>query len=270
MRKTIALLMTLAGVMAADCVDGSRNTTESERSFVAATMQALQAALPPAPAGWEARPDKILAPANSVCKGSPATIVSYRATYLWMDGIKEANKQQDEYSRQIAALRAIPADKQQQMSELSRQNRALYRELPKARAAGNTAEVDRIQAEMKRLSEESHRIKQAHLQSVAPQIDEIVQKQIAMTQGRTTDVKITLRVNDVYSKAAPGITRKDGETVLMIGKPAFASLDKLEVRNVVVTLKGSPEHIDLFLKTWDTRALTGLVSTPATSTSAKI
>lgn len=270
MRKPLTLLLMFAGALAADCVDGGRNTTEAERSFSTATMQALQAALPPAPAGWEARPDKILLPANSVCKGSNTAIVSYRATYLWMDGAKELNRQQDEFSRQIAAIRAIPADKQQQMSELSRQNRALYRELPKARAAGNTAEVERINAEMKRLTAEAFQIKRAHEESVRPQIDQIVQQQIAATQGRSLDVKITLRANDANAKVGLGITRRDGETILMIGKPTTPSYNSLEVRNVVVTLKGSPEHIDLFLKSWNTEALAALTSTTPSKTSAKL
>ncbi|MBL8290606.1 MAG: hypothetical protein JNN08_02150, partial [Bryobacterales bacterium] len=111
-------------------------------------------------------------------------------------------------------------------------------------------------------------IKRAHEESVRPQIEQIVQQQIAATQGRSLDVKITLRANDANAKVAPGVTRRDGETILMVGKPTTSSYNNLEVKNVVVTLKGSPEHIDLFLKSWNTEALAALTSTTPSKTSA--
>jgi len=262
----------LAGLLVADCVDGARNTTPEEQAFQAEVAATLRASLPPAPAGWTLEDRGLLAPAKSVCTGTDSSRVVYSVAYTWMDAVKEQNKRSEEMQRKVAALRAIPADKLAEMNEYAKQARALQRELPKARAAANQAEVDRINAEIKELNTKSYAIKQAHMDSVMPQIMAITNEYTAAETGKTYRVHLALYANDTVEpglKPGGAMFRQGDQSSMMFGQPKPKGSKALKVHSITARFKGDAAQIDMIAKGWKPEpALALMQGKPAASTAA--
>lgn len=245
--------LALAAALAADCVDGARNTTPEEQAFQAEVAATLRASLPPAPAGWTLDDRGLLAPAKSVCTGTDSSRVAYSVSYTWMDAVKEQNKRSDEMQKKVAALRALPPEKITEMNEFAKQARALQRELPKARAAANQAEVDRINAEIKELNTKAYAIKQAHMDSVMPQIMAITNEYTAAEAGKTYRVSLALYANDTVEpglKPGGAILRQGDQSSMMFGQPKTKGAKALKVHSITARFHGDAAQIDSIAKGW--------------------
>lgn len=250
-------LLIFAGVVAADCVDGSRDTTPEEQSYQAEAMAALRASLPAAPAGWKLEDRGMFAPAKSVCKGSDASRAVYSVTYLWIDGVAEQHKRSEEMSKKIGALRTIPTDKLTEMNEYARQGRALQREVPKARAAGNQAEVERLNAEIKRLTAKAYAIKQAHEESIRPQVKAISAEFTKAEEGKTYQVNLSLATNDYMEpgvKPGAGVVRKGDSSVMVFGQAAPKGKKPMTTYTVTARFRGDAAHVKTIANGWEPKA----------------
>lgn len=254
--------LALAGVLAADCVDGSRNTSAEEQAYQADVMAALRASLPPAPAGWKLEDRGVFAPAKSVCTGSDASRAAYSASYIWMDGVAEQNKRSEEMSRKMAALRTIPTDKLNEMNEYARQGRALQREIPKARAAGDQAEVDRLNAEIKALTAKAYAIRKAHQDAIAPQVEAVSNEYIKAEEGKSYNVKVSMAAND-YMEAGlqpgAGLMRLGSQSVIMFGQAPPKGKRALRVYSVTARFTGDAAQVETIVKGWQPSAAMALM-----------
>lgn len=254
--------LALAGALAADCVDGSRNTSAEEQAYQAEVMAALRASLPPAPAGWKLEDRGVFAPAKSVCTGSDASRAAYSASYVWMDGVAEQNKRSEEMSRKMAALRTIPTDKLNEMNEYARQGRALQREIPKARAAGDQAEVDRLNAEIKALTAKAYAIRKAHQDAIAPQVDAISNEYIKAEEGKSYTVKVSMAANDYMEsglKPGAGLMRSGSQSVIMFGQAPPKGKRALRVYSVTARFTGGASQVESIVKGWQPSAAMALM-----------
>jgi seryl-tRNA synthetase len=256
--KLFALLPVAAAVVTwADCPDGARNTTAAEQAFYSATVEALAAAVPAAPAGWELKKTPIYRAASSVCKGTDASRVVYSINYSWIDAIKEQSKRFDEVQRKVAEIRRLPEDKAAQINELAKQSRALRREWTKARAEKNTAEAERLEKEFKALDVQGSQIRKGYEASVLPKIMEITQAHLEAEKGKTYHVSMTFAVNETPYASKPGSAAakiREGGMEMSAGasKPIPG---ELQHQNVVVRWSGDPAQVEMFAKSFDKAVL---------------
>jgi hypothetical protein len=280
-----AILLTLCAVSAmpiyADCVDGSRDTTEAEKQFYIDTMTAFKAAVPPAPAGWRLEDrNKISAP-NSVCSGSGKMPLraTYEVRYYWMDGIAELDKKNAEYRKRIAELKQLTPERQKEYDETARRARDLDRESRKLMATDKAA-AEKLAAESKQLSKDAHEIRQAHLKSVIPQIDAISKEQFEATGDVNVEVELRIGSNGYnlsipeggQKNAVPGATvalRSPKEAVIAYGKwntqgtsfkPVYTAGGTTRVQNIVIEAIGDAKHSEALLASMNTASLTSMIA----------
>ena len=187
----------LFGVTAAfaDCPEGARPTTEAERAQYSAAMKKLEALVPPAPAGWKVDAPPVYPLSNSTCKGVVFKSYSYTVSYTNLNRAADNTRRIEEMGRQVAELRKMPADKAAEMAELGKQSRALQRERPKVRAAGDQAAIADLEARIKDLDQRYAAIRRAHEESIQPQIMEITKRFQSETGGKSNIVRITVELN---------------------------------------------------------------------------
>ncbi len=244
--SALTSLLTMPAVLRADCPNGSRATTEAERQEYMRTVNAVKAAVPPAPAGWQLQPPKFgptEAPAN-VCRGLQLTINSYDVTYLSIEQ-QELNRQ---YGRKrdarIAALRKLSPDEQEQVDDLIRQGMQLSAQSAAARKNNNPAEADRLREQAKECYAKSAAVQQAHRDKTQAQIRAIADD---FSNYRNAEVRVHLAVDGLPVAANSG-----AEKVQIPGVPqAFFDSRKALVmsfgqdatgRNIRVWLEGDRER----------------------------
>jgi hypothetical protein len=216
MIKKLGLILFAAGAgLFADCIQGVRPVTQAERDYYRETAAVLQRALPPAPPGWQREEgDRDVQQLAQVCRESDTSRLQYSVRYL-------------------------PPQVLTELHELNLRNRALMRELPKARSAGNDAEVERINREMRLVAERS-----AELRHGTPHVE------LTLLVNEPTTVRSTSR-GDVAVLRERGITR------VVFG--ASSSARDLRVFSVTAKFQGNSEQIDLIMNGWDTTPLKALV-----------
>lgn len=236
--RLICLLAALGCASAyADCVDGSRAVTDAERTYHDATMRRLQAVVPAAPAGWQLDNKPVYPLGNSACKGSDFSRVSLHVNYANLEMIQASRERSEQMRKEIVELRKLPAGQQAEMNELSKQSRALQRERPKFRAAGDKDGLQELETRIKELDRKWAAIRRAHEESIQPQIQQLTRKFVASEEGRNYYVRVTVTVNDpspagaamALGKAAgPGVLRIGSVTLRAEGEPAMvAQITKL-------------------------------------------
>ncbi|HYP09311.1 MAG TPA: hypothetical protein VER03_24010 [Bryobacteraceae bacterium] len=278
------LILTLCALSAlplhADCIDGSRETTEAEKQFYIETMNAFKAALPPAPAGWRLEDRTNISAPNSVCTGSGKMPLraSYEVRYYWLDGIAELDKKNAEYRKRIADLKVLPADKQKEYDETSRRSRDLDRQARKLMATDKT-EAEKLAAESKQLTNQAHEIRQAHLRAIGPQIDAISKEQFAETGEVNVEIKLKISSNSFNLSMPEGgqkgttqgatlAVRSPKQTVFAYGKwtpqgnqfkPVYTPGATTRVQNIAIEASGDAKHVEPLLSTLNSGALTSML-----------
>ena len=82
-----------------------------------------------------------------------------------------------------------------EMAELGKQSRALQRERPKVRAAGDAAAIADLEARIKDLDRRYVAIRRAHEESVQPRIMEITKRFVGESEGQSNVVRVTVESN---------------------------------------------------------------------------
>jgi hypothetical protein len=190
-----ALLISGAGILFADCPEGVRATTDVEQQNYAANTQALKAAIPNAPDGWELQPVKFFPSApTSVCKGSKP-VAAVDATYISAVERKLNEERSRQYESRIEALRKLSPEEQKEADTLYHQGSDLgYKSIAELKNK-NQAEADRLRAEANKAYAASKAIQQAHLEKVFPQIRAIEDEKRAAYVN--PEVHVHLLVRDV-------------------------------------------------------------------------
>lgn len=239
----------------ADCPDGARNTTPAEQAFESATLEALTALVPPAPAGWELRKQQVFKGGRtSVCKGTDVSHVVYSVSYDWVDGRKEMMARTSAMEKKTAEIRRMPVEMEAEYNEIGKQARGLRREAVKARALKNLEEVARLEGEAKVLEGKAAKIKQAHQAATLPKIMEVVKEFQAGEDTRKYNMSLLLAANATPSASTPA---DSAETVVAGSKKPAPG--RLQVQNVLVRWTGAKEQLPLFQPLMDRAAAARLV-----------
>lgn len=188
-----SILILGAGILFADCPEGARATTEAEQQNYSANMQALKAAIPNAPEGWELQPVKFFATApTSVCKGSKP-VAAIDATYVSLMERKQNEERDHQYQARIDALRKLPPEEQKEADTLYHQGSDLGYTSIAALKNKDQAEADRLRAEANKVYAASKAIQQAHLEKVFPQIRAIEDEKRATYVSPEVKVHVIVR-----------------------------------------------------------------------------
>src|SRR5688572_346331 len=197
---TLRSLFTLTALFVmpiwADCIDGSRDTTAEEKQFYVQTLDAVKAALPAAPAGWTLEDRTRISAPGSVCTGSGKSPLraSYEVRFFSKDAIAKLDAVEAEHRKRIAALKQLPADKQAEYDEIARTSRDLDRQARKLMAT-DKEQATKLAKQSKEMTKKAHEIRQAHLTSIAPQIDALSNEQYETTKDISTEVRLKINVN---------------------------------------------------------------------------
>ena len=195
LKVLFCILLSGAGILFADCPEGTRPTTAVEQQHYEANMQALKAALPNAPDGWQLQPAQFIPGApTSVCKGSKP-VPAVDATYVSLTERKQNEERNREFETRINALRKLSPEEQKEADTLYHQGSDLgYKSIAELKNK-NQAESDRLRAEANKAYAASKAIQQAHLEKVLPQIRQLQEEQRAATVS--PDVRVHLMVRDL-------------------------------------------------------------------------
>ena len=190
-----SILISGAGILFADCPEGTRPTTAVEQQNYGANMQALKASLPNAPDGWQLQPAQFIPGApTSVCKGSKA-VPAVDATYVSLTDRKQNQERNREYEARINTLRKLSPEEQKEADTLYHQGSDLgYKSIAELKNK-NQAESDRLRGEANKAYAASKSIQQAHLEKVLPQIRALEEEQ--RSASVSPDVRVHLMVRDL-------------------------------------------------------------------------
>jgi hypothetical protein len=198
---TFSILISGAGILFADCPEGSRATTDAEQRNYVTDMQSLKAALPNPPEGWELQPVKSFPGApTSVCKGSKA-VPAIDATYVSLLEKKQNEERDRQYESRISALQKLSPEEQEEKDRLYHQGSDLGYKSIAALKNKDQAESDRLRAEANKAYAASKAIQQAHLEKVSSQIRAIQDEQ------RDAYVSPEVRVHLIVRDLAPDLAQ---------------------------------------------------------------
>ena len=265
----------------ADCIDGSRDTTAEEKQFYVQTLDAVKAALPAAPAGWTLEDRTRISAPGSVCTGSGKLPLraSYEVRFFSKDAIAKLDAVEAEHRKRIAALKQLPADKQAEYDEIARTGRDLDRQARKLMAT-DKEQATKLAEQSKEMTKKAHEIRQAHLASIAPQIDALSKEQYETTKDVSTEVRLKINVNgfgfDVPNGAETGqlasanvALTSPKKTLLAYGawnrqgssfKPVYSAGSTTRVANVMVEALGDPGQAEQILSGLNAGAISGLIA----------
>jgi len=239
---TTAKITLLAGMMLAsvcafaDCPDGGRDTTASERVDYIETTTALKNSLPAAPAGWrilDRNSGNINAP-NSTCKGS-TLVPGYYLTYIWTEQEQRVRKVEDDKSKRIVALQLLTPEEQKQVDDLGRQARALERQAI-AVIRTNPDEAAKLRKQEEPFVLQVRQIRQDHLNRVVPKIQAIQNETVPGVTGVSTDIPVSITV-----RKDPFISGTKAERV-QIAEAKQATYNGKEL-NVLLGIDGKGRNI---------------------------
>jgi len=187
------LLISGAGILFADCPEGTRPTTDAEQQSYISNMQALKAAIPNSPEGWELQPVKTFSNApSSVCKGSKP-LAAVDATYLSVAERKQNDERSRQYDARIEALRKLSPEEQKEADTLYHEGSDLgYKSIAELKNK-NQAEADRQRAEANKAYAASKAIQRAHLDKVIPQLNAIEEEKRAAYVNPEVHVHLIVR-----------------------------------------------------------------------------
>jgi hypothetical protein len=279
----VAALIALAAPLAqADCVDGVREATPAEREAAQRGRAALIAGLPEAVRPLERRAPNRSDPAAAVnlgfCRGTPTGAFSPAAAegYMYQFPREEAaarSEQRRALQRQVEELEKLPPEKEAQRKEIDAQMRAAYAAAPtRSRkdppfTPDQQAQVDRAQAEGRRLEDATRRIESDHRASVKPQTDPLRARADELQQGPQM-FQVSLAMN--VARFAEPLPAARG-TAVTFGVPSPKLSASLIAVNIVATVTGpaGPAR-DALVGLIDRAYFEGLLNRPLPEVAASI
>jgi hypothetical protein len=194
-RFFLVALLGSTGTAWADGDCGGHVATEAEKQFSVATLTALKALVPPAPAGWriDDRANPFIAPI-SFCERAdePVQLGYFRVLYTNIEGRKQLDLKTGELAKQINALRRPTPQEQQAVTEAQRGASTLLRNA-KAIAATDKAGADKMTAEAQVLGQRANEIRQAIL--TKPEIKALEAQIEALKKDAVLSAALDIRVN---------------------------------------------------------------------------
>ena len=188
------ILLSGAGILFADCPEGTRPTTVVEQQHYEANMQVLERPSPMLRMAGNCNRRSLSGAPTSVCKGSKP-VPAVDATYVSLTERKQNEERNREYETRINALRKLSPEEQKEADTLYHQGSDLgYKSIAELKNK-NQAESDRLRAEANKAYAASKAIQQAHLEKVLPQIRQLQDEQQAATIS--PDVRVHLMVRDL-------------------------------------------------------------------------
>ncbi len=231
----------------ADCVDGTREATAAEIDFAQRARAALIASMPPLAAPIQRRSKQPLAPGEKpsfgFCRQTPVGAFSPSVSDALMAEFSAAQAQdrsqrRRELLRQIELLEQLPPEKESQRKALEEQMRAAYAATPTRRRSDppftpeQQAQVDKHQAEGRRLESTARQVASDHRHSLKPQTEPLREQADKLQQGPEL---FTIRL---VMNAERFDTARDGAVLTHFGQPSPRRSAALRPLNISVSIEG--------------------------------
>ena len=259
-----ARLLLTSAIAFADCPDGGRDTTATERADYVETTTALRTSLPAAPAGWrilDRYTGAITAP-TSTCKGS-MLVPGYYVTYIWTEQQERVNKVEADKSKRIAAIQLLPPDEQKQVDNLGKRARTLERQAI-AIIRTNPDEAANLRKQEEPFILQVRAIRKAHLDRIIPQITSIQNETVAGITGVSTELPVSITVRKGTS--TPGAKAEK----VQIAGARQATYDGKELNfSLGLDGKGREIHVDITGSRSEAEAIAALLVSSLTTLTAK-
>lgn len=221
--RALTTFLILPAVLRADCPEGTRDTAEAERQEYTKTVNALKAAVPPAPAGWQLQAPKFEpsgAAPTYTCKGSGLTADPIDLTYFEPQPI---NPQDREREARIAALRKLSPDEQKQVDDINRQAWQLKGPMAAAKKNHDLAELARLNEQYNQTLGKAGVVYQAHADKIAPEI-------AALNADLSKPVNLTVKVRVQVGNFRAAGSNSAAEKIQIPGVPqAFYNNQTLDM-----------------------------------------
>lgn len=229
---TVLAISGMVSLSLADCPDGVRQTSDSERQAFLSMNQAIKLAIPPAPAGWSLRDPRAKmkdeAP-SSVCNGGDL-MAGWYGEYIWDEESRRAAAKGAERDARIRKASVWAPEEEKELREYEVQSRDVRWKAKKI-AGTDPAEAARLNEGAKRIGDKINAIRKAHADRVAPAVQAIQQEggasinayvQVNIATGEEaalTDVQERLQISGVSS----AFVNSKKELVLVFGQklPSF-------------------------------------------------
>lgn len=132
------------------CDKGNRPITPSEQQTVLKLLNTCKAVLPSPPKGWSVNSESGIEQPNEICRDyeKEPWRREYRMEITKTEGVEQRQAQRDKLIQEEAARMTA---RQPENEAYTKKVEALSLQFSKAATAGNTKEVDRLDAEMKKL-----------------------------------------------------------------------------------------------------------------------
>ncbi len=203
--SVLAIFLVVPAVLRADCPDGIRTPTEAERKEYSKTVNALKAAVPPAPSDWQLQLPKSYAetPPTYACKGLKLTPGPYDVTYTSVEQQQLNARDSIASDTRIAAMRKLSPEEQKQADDFTRQGMQLSGQSAAARKNNNVTEATRLREAAMQAYAKSRAVYEAHRDKVEPQIAAILAADRAKAAANP-EVRVCLAVDDLRVAVASG------------------------------------------------------------------
>ena len=231
-----------AGAAFGDCT--SRKPRAAETAFNSRAVAALQAALPPLPAGVEQvggkahdfkTPPEVHEILCDFSKEGDFSVWAKR-TYLRKHSEAERRHSQARYdslTAQFHALKKTPADKAVEQQALHQRSNAAWQATRDAEKAGDKAAAQAHDAQYRSLRNQAADIDAQHVAGVKPQLDALHQRRIAIDVA-SQRVEIALGINLQRLPGTPA-----GDTSGAWGAASPGKSAGLKVHNLVFSVNGT-------------------------------
>ena len=258
MKLTRCILTVIVGVVSvlgsvvafADCPDGIRKGTPAEEAYYQKVQAAIKEVLPPAPAEWTFTPmqDRTL---GILCKGTPegGFSVTVEAKYTYRPSKEKTdllNAENRKISSEINSLEKLPPELNKERNDLLAKYSEKTRAASQAEKDGNKELARNLYAERESFRRQANDVRERHLASVKPKLDELRKRQQGLFTGRQ-EVVLRVTANGQYpEKLTPG-----QESEIIVGKVPGPRSPGLKVHGIRVLLRGPTEKREEILSLVD-------------------
>jgi hypothetical protein len=221
----------------ADCIDGVRKETSQEAAFYQKVQGKLGEALPPAPPGWTATPERN-PNLGGLCRGTPEGGFSVRvaAKYTYRPSKEEADRMQAE-GRQVRAeidtLEKLPPEVAKERQEWMDKYSEATRAARQAEKDGNKELAKQKYAERNGYDQKAGGVRAKYLAGVKPQVD-LLRAKLETLNYAPQDVTVQISANEAY----PEKLNPSQASEIVVGKVPAPRSPGLKVHGLRLVLKG--------------------------------
>mgnify|MGYP001606431378 FL=1 len=175
-------------------------------------------------------------------------------------------------------VRELPPEQQKQFDDLGRTSRDLERQARKL-AATDKAQAEGLREQSRAIWKQAVDMRQAHLQSVIPQLTELAMQRERATGEVCTDIKLTIDVNGYNLEVPEGATALSypGSAVALLGpkhsvigygpwaktagsiKARYSAGATTRIQGLAIKADGDAKQLDQFVAAMNSPSLAALV-----------